>query len=328
MKNINKLFIIAIALFLILTACKKDSKTTTVPPPTNSTDNYSSVKAFFAANGAAMQTYTVNAITGGSFISPQGTTVTIPPNAFITIANAPVTGNVTIQFKDIYKKSDMLLSNMPTQLLQGDPLKSGGEFYIKALSNNSAIKLASGKKIAVSQPASLTGGLDTINAMQPFIQTPFFLCPAQCPPTYAWDTSNTGIVSYYNTIGYVFNLYQFHAPVDSGTWANSDNATFFSAYQQTQLNIVANDSVNKYGTYVFLLFKNLTSMVHVYNYYEMFPYSYAPIGLQCTVVAVGVKNGTLYSAFVPITISANQTIHFTLSPTTTSAFTTQVKTLD
>ena len=73
----------------------------------------------------------------------------------------------------------------------------------------------------------------------------------------------------------------------------------------------------------------IASMVHVYNVgYENFRYYYAPQGLQCTVVAIGVKGGKLYSAFVPITIGTNQTVPFTLSPTTTSTFTTQLQTLN
>src|ERR1039458_2994117 len=119
----SKSLILIIAIVAVV-SCKKDTKssTTTTPPPP-AADNYSSVNAFFSKNGVAMQTCTVNGTTGGSFTSSQGTTVTIPANAFLTQASVPVTGNVTIQFKDIYKKSDMLLSNMPTMGYYGNPLK-------------------------------------------------------------------------------------------------------------------------------------------------------------------------------------------------------------
>ena len=70
-------------------------------------------------------------------------------------------------------------------------------------------------------------------------------------------------------------------------------------------------------------------MVHVYNSgYENFKYNYAPQGVQCTVVAVGFKGNTLYASYTPITIGTNQTVLFTLSPTTTSAFVAQIRTLD
>ncbi|HEX7412679.1 MAG TPA: hypothetical protein VF411_01445 [Bacteroidia bacterium] len=323
----SKSLILLIAIVAVV-SCKKDTKssTTTTPPPTP-TDNYSSVNAFFSKNGVAMQSYTINGTTGGSFTSPQGTTVTIPANAFLTQASVPVTGNVIIQFKDIYKKSDMLLSNMPTMTYYGNPLKSGGEFFIKAIQNNAALILASGKKITVSQPISLTGGVrDTLQ--KAFIgKDTTGNCSTGCT-VFAWvpSTAADSVQAFQN---YIFSLYQMNSPADSGSWCNSDNSSYFAAYPQTTLTLLAKDSVSTYGTYVFLLFKNLASMVHVYNYmYEDFPYYYAPQGLQCTMVAVGVKSGTLYSSFVPITIGANQTYTFSLSATTTSTFTTQLQTLN
>ncbi len=318
--NASKKLILIFSILGII-SCKKDPS---MPLHDSSTtvisENYSSINDFFSKNSVAMQTYNIDGSLGGSFISPQGTTVSVPANAFITQTGSPVTGNVTIQFKDIYAKSDMLLSDMPTTTYWGIPLKSGGEFFIKATSNNSAIILASGKKINVIQPAALTGGLDTLNQQQAFN---------------ANDTIPRNWIQNYNDSvhttaeDYIFSLYQFNSPADSGSWCNSDNASYFSKYTQTILKLIPNDNVNVYYTQVFLVFKKISSMVHVYyDYTSSFPYNYAPVGLQCTIVAVGVKNGTLYSSFVPITISANQTINFTLSATTTSAFISQLKALN
>lgn len=290
------------------------------------TDNYSSINDFFEKNSVPVSTYNIDARSGGSFTTAQGTTVTIPANAFITESNTTVTGNVIIQFKDIYQKSDMLLSNMPTETYYGYPLKSGGEFFIKATSNNSAVDLDSGKEITVTQPANLTGGLDTVNKQTPFVLVNDSLGKGWAPaPTDSIFISS----SFASTSAYVFGLYQFSTPVDSGTWCNSDNMSYFSAYTMTNLILLPNDSVNEYSTTVFLLFRNLNSMVHVYyDQYSGFPYYYAPQGLPCTLVALGVKNGTLYSSFVPITITANETVSFTLSKTNTNEFDNKLKSLD
>ncbi|HWY97916.1 MAG TPA: hypothetical protein VNY36_02415, partial [Bacteroidia bacterium] len=111
-KTITVSFLLAIGLF---TACKKNEPI--LPATTNTstnTDHYSSLQDFFAKNGVPLQTYTVNGNSGGNFTTPQGTKVIVPANCFIDKLGNPVTGNVTIQFKDIYAKSDMLLSNMTT----------------------------------------------------------------------------------------------------------------------------------------------------------------------------------------------------------------------
>jgi len=267
-----------------------------------------------------MQTYSVNGTTGGSFTSPQGTVVTIPANGFVTQSNIPVTGTVTIQFKDVYKKKDMLFSGMTTGTIWGTPLKSGGEFFIKAMASNSPVLMAPGKKISVAQPASLTGGMDTVNAQQAFI--------GQMDTTggRGWAPTPSDTVSW-NTNSYIFNLYTFNTPADSGSWCNSDNSTYFSAYPQTLVTLHANDLVSTYGTQTYLVFNNISSMVHVYSYGNDFPYYYAPQGLQCTLVSVGVKDGVLYSAFVPFTIGSNQTLNFTLSATTTNDFKAQMTAL-
>ena len=300
-----KALISAASVFLLISfiSCKNDHFT--------ATDNYTSIDDFFAKNNIAAKTYTINAASGGSFTSPQGTVVTIPPNAFISQSNAPVTGNITIQFKDIYKKSDMLLANMPTETFYETPLKSGGEFFIKAMSGITPVNLAAGAKI--------TGGLDTANAQKPFI--------LRQDSVRGWEAIPADTIIYTPQY-YVFNLYQFSSPVDSGTWCNSDNETYFSNYTMTNLFLHPNDSVDVYGTQVFLLFTNLSSMVHVYyDYNSGFPYNYAPEGLPCTLVALGAKDGTLYSSFVPITITANDTVNFSLGKTNTENFINELKAL-
>jgi len=337
MKIKNKLFLLVIVISTGIVSCKKDTITKT---PASSTSpvpitNWAAMQAFFSSNNIVTQTYVVNASAGGSFTSPQGTTITIPANIFLTQANVPVTGNVTIQFKDAYKKSDIFFANMLTQLSNDAPFKSGGEFFIKAIQNNEGLILAPGKKIDVSQSASLTGGINTSLQQQAFIGKDSLIYPTNCTicPDYIindpiWSVAN---IDSAKTVAqnYIFSLHQFNSPVDSGSWCTTGNASFFASYPQTTLNLTAQDSVSTYSTQVFLVFKNQTTVVQVGAYgYENFKYTNAPQGLQCTIVALGFKNGNTYSAFVPITIGANQTVPFTLSQTTTSAFVTQLRALD
>jgi hypothetical protein len=190
---------------------------------------------------------------------------------------------------------------------------------MKAIYNSAAVVLSTGKKITVAQPIALTGVLDT--AMKAFVQQK----DTTGGVSYVWTATDS--LKYFAS-NYVFSLYQFNYPLDSGSWCNSDNPSYFSSYTQTTLTLQPNDNITTYGTYVFLVFKNLNSMIHVYDNGTNFPYYFAPQGLQCTLVAVGAKNGNLYSSFVPITISANQTVSFSMSQTTTNAFITQLKTLN
>ena len=320
--------VILLAGIALILGCKKDNSaqpTTSTTQNNNSntnTDNYSSMSSFFAQNGVPAQTYTVNAASGVSFTTLQGTKVHIPANVFYNKAFQLVTGAVTITFKDIYKKSDMLLSNIPTNVYSGAPLKSGGEFFIKASQGGQALLL--GNAITVNQPC-----------MSPVDSNMHTFIGGGNNGWVAGNDSNSNLSTvkdssnsnYYED--YVFSLYQFSNPVDSGSWCNSDNAQYFSAYPQTALTVQESDDPAIYGTYVFLVFKNINAMVHVYNGQNYtFPYNYAPVGLQCTVVAVGIKGGKVYSSFTPITISANQTITFSMSETTTANFKSQLAALN
>jgi len=143
---------------------------------------------------------------------------------------------------------------------------------------------------------------------------------------FAWFQGSDSILL--TASSYVFSFYQFSSPEDSGTWCNSDDPTFFSSYTQTSLALNPADNPDTFQTDVFLVFNNLNSMIHVYRFMNDFSYAYAPVGVQATVVATGVKEGKLYSSFVPITIGMNQVINFTLSQTTTSEFKVHLNSLN
>jgi len=315
--------VLAVGFILFLTACKKEDNEKN--GASGQSMEYSSLADFYSRNGAMLQTYAVDASTGGSFTTPQGTLVTIPPQAFRTMSNGMVTGSVTVQFKDIYKTSDMLLSDKPTNLITGAPLKSGGEFFIKAIQNNEPLKLESSTGILIDQPVANTAGNDSADfGMRPFLGNQ------------AIDSSGDAIFGWKQCFGcsvttqaasYLYSLYQFSTPEDSGTWCNSDDPTFFGAYTQTTLTIHPSNVDDTLE--VFLIFQGLNSMIHVYNFSNFdFVYQFAPLGLSCTIVGISVKNGKLHSCFTPITITNNSTVDITVSETTTEAFRETLRALD
>ena len=318
MRNI-KLFVIVIASIIITASCKKDE--------THSTDtNLVNVNNFLAKQAPSLQSFTINASTGGVLTTTQGTTITIPENAFLSQTNTPISGNVTIEFKDIYKKSDMIFCDKQTLFENCQTLKSGGEFYIKAVQNNIALKIAPNKKIDISLPIANNDRDTGMKAMNLFIKAMPY-----------WKVSTTDSLKV-QAANYIYSLYQFKSPADSGTWCNSDNPNYFSAYNQTKVTFHPTD-LSKFYNYqeLYLVFKNVKAMVHIYRNGFMtqgpkdefdYEYYYAPVGQECTLVAVAIKDGKIYSSFTPFTISDNQKINFTMSETTTEDFIAKVKSLD
>ncbi len=305
-KNIISLFAI---LIVAASACNKEKKIEPISDPQTSanTDNYSTLADFYQKNGVTMETFTFNAGNGATYVSAKGTSVIIPANTF-----TPSNAEIKIEFKDIYKKSDMLLSKMPTITNTGWPLKSAGEFFIRALNNNVPIAISNTiLGISVRQPT-----------IEPIVKEEmlayFGSTGLDSTNNFSWTTATTGNVSLGAT-GYIFSLYQFSQPMSNGSWCNSDTPGYFGSYPQTTLTLhPIQDLPDKQ---VFLVFKTVNCMVTVARYPSInYVYNYAPKGLECTVVAIAVKDGKLQSSFTPITIGVNQTFDFGFNETTTENF--------
>ena len=314
--TVSIIIVFTIVAFVIGFSCKKKTEPVPEPEPTPTpiVDNYSSLQDFYNQNGVPLQTFTLNAVTGGTFVSNKSTTINIPANAFVDLSSNPVTGTVAIQFKDIYTKSDMLFSNVHSDSYFG-PLKSAGEFFIKAVAASNPVNIAGGKKLTIEQPVQPLAVADF--SMAPFgandtVGTNF----TTINPWYT-DASYTLLV---NTTQYIFDMYAFNNPVANGSWCNSDNPSYFNIYPQTSL------TAAETGTFtgvidVFIIFKNVTSMVHVYKTGPNYTYYYAPVGLPCYLVAVGVNSNKLYSSISnSFAITNTQTVNFSLTETTSNDF--------
>lgn len=314
----------AFSALIIVSSCTKEYKNP-VKPTTQTTwsnptiPHYGSMKDFYALNAVKSQAFSVDGATGTTITTSQGTVITIPANAFVTLGGNPVTGPVNIEYKEIYKKSDMLFSDKPTILFDGRPLKSGGEFFMKATSNGDAVQLAPGYHITVEQPLNgfpFDPGMSAFTALT---------------DTFRWvPANNAGAIDSAGSLtGYIYQLFTFNPPEDSGTWYNCDSPTPFNSYSLTTLTLHANEDPQLYGTDVFLIFSEVNSMVHIYSSgANDYPYQYAPEGMNCTAVAVGVRDSILYCSFTPITIGTNQTVNCSLHPTTDAAFQQQMDALN
>ena len=317
--KINMAFFAALTIAVIsFSGCKKDKQLN----PASNVDSKTALNSFHSRNSVPLEHFTFNASTGGTFTSSKGTKITVPANCFVNGNNSAITGNVTIGFKDIYKKSDMLFSNVSTNFFNGTPLVSGGEFFININGQDSLIFIAQSKNIDIEQPAQAVD-----NNMQPMVIPKKDTIPGVANVPNGWVISGSDAISF-SPSSYVFSLYEFNTPASAGTWCNSDNPTYFSAFTQTSLSIVNNES---YAIEVFLVFKNENSMVHVYYSGDTWHnnYDYAPVGKECTVVAMGYDtDGKLKACFKPITITDNSTVSLDFSTISEDDFKTKVKALD
>ena len=136
MKKITSgILILIIGVALFNTSCKKHKDD--VAPATTST----APEAFYAAQQNKKEVFTYNPNRDTILQGSGGTRVSIGAGTLRTLSGQTVTGNVTIELKEINKFSDIILNNTAT-ISNGKLFKSAGTCYISANQNGTPLMLA------------------------------------------------------------------------------------------------------------------------------------------------------------------------------------------
>jgi len=305
----NKLIIATSVCLMAFVSCKKtaDIPTTETKAEAPVPDNYSSLDDFYKKNEVALKSFTINAAAGGSFVSAQGTTINIPANSF-----TPATAIITIEFKDIYVKSDFLLSGMPAVQGDGSPLVSGGQFYIKALNGNSPV--SSTNTITVSQPFR-----EFDKAMGAYIASKD---SSRSNNVYTWSAAAAQIYSLTSTAtSYISSMFI----TTYLNWYNTDHPFYAPT---VTLTVVPNQSNENMKVYMIFHDENSSAMIFKDNLTSKFVCRFAPKDRECTVVAILVKEGKLFASFNPVTLNSSKSVNIELKETTTEKFKNDLKELN
>ena len=270
---------------------------------------------FFAENGAPTQIFTLDASAGGVIIGLEGTKITFPANAFQNANGALVTGSVSVSLREIYKKSDMILSNVTTIDGDGLALNSGGMFFLKVNQGVDELFMANGKNYTAEMPS--TNPDPAMSAYVGMTDVARGLFWIEADSAWGGNSYNASLVvtaSYYLWSSNYFG------------WANGDYVFGNGSYIKLTMN--GTDDQMEYGTAAFLVFKN-NGIIKPYPALNGFDYPFVPVDSAVTLVAVGLKDNVLYNAIVPITLGdSDQTMNFTLQPTTMDAFKTAIDALN
>lgn len=144
------------ALLLLTIACNVGN------PQTASTTVDQSVKPFSFIDqplkklGPALLSFVFSNSTGFLHKTSKGSVIMVPKDAFVNEDGSLVQGNVTIDFKEIFTASEIILSGIPMNVKNNGvvtPFISDGMFSIVAGCNGRNVKLAEGKSISVSTPS-------------------------------------------------------------------------------------------------------------------------------------------------------------------------------
>lgn len=261
------------------------------------------------------QNFTITAGTGVvTLTSAKGVKLTLNGDCLTKNGN-PVTGQVEIEYVELFDKGNMLISNKPTMGVMPDGKKSllisGGEFFIKATQGGVELKTSCYMNLVV--PTALTNGLDNAMTLWDGVIDERGELAWEQPKPNADGTGGKGGVqgegaNYYVTFG-------------KFGWTNVDR--FYSDPRpKTTLLVKAPEGYNNENSAVYLSYDgegtNALAKLDTYTSAGLFSehYGQIPIGLKCHVIFATEANGQWRYAIKAVTVAANDVYTFTLAETT------------
>ncbi|MBC7486167.1 MAG: hypothetical protein H7282_05400 [Cytophagaceae bacterium] len=317
MKNSHFLLALVSAACLTFTGCKKNNEESPAPATT--------INDFFEKNDVPKQSFTVNLDhTNATISGEQGTVITFPKSAFVTKNGSPVTGDISVTVKEIYTKSDMILSDRATTS-DGELLLSGGEIYIGAFSNGDTLRLASGTNILIELPAS---SVDT--EMQLFAGSesngqfnwmPVNTTSSSVPVTSTNWVNDSSATLYSSQSSYIFSTSKLG-------WINCDR--FYSFPVKTKISLSYTNGGTIDNTAAYIVFKNLNSIARFYEHSTngVFRSAQTPVGEDIMIVVISTKDGKQYFATKETTITEDLSLTLELTEASDESIKTALESLN
>jgi hypothetical protein len=253
MKSIIKNSALILLAIIGLVSCETKVKREDITPTSNSYKN--AVERFFSENAVDSQQFVINTNNTTTVIGEEGTIITIPAYAFEFANGNPVTGNVTINIKEIFDKSDMVFSGVTTQS-NGQILISGGELFISAYSN--------GQEVYLNESASIDVQVEIDGSVDPNMD--LFVGDIDTSGNVNWnpvDTSN--FVARPDSINQMNWYYTFSS--NTLGWLNCD---YFYNQANTTLSVTLPSLDDLNGEEVkqtgcFVIYKDINSVTRLYD---------------------------------------------------------------
>lgn len=269
--------------------------------PENIEPSDNSFNSYFSTQRNKSQKFTINATQNNVIYGNKGTKVQIGGGTLRTMSGQPVTGNVTVELKEITELSEMIVNNAPT-ISNGQLLTSGGEFHVSASQNGAPLTLAdnAGFFISVAAPRGTTDSMNVFTGRDSSgvvvwkpVQTDTVnsrvIIPADSTQS-RWDTS-----AYYQSLDWaiVNKVNEYVVRCTQFGWINCD---YFASYPDICSLTVSCDPIYK-TTYTKVYFA-IPATNSVGNFYINsnldFFCSYLPNNASLKIAAINYHDGKYF----------------------------------
>jgi hypothetical protein len=321
--NVKSMLLVSVLATVTILSCKKENSVIPEAP----ISEQATLSTLFAEKAAPKQTFTIDANQYQKITGAKGTILKIQPGSFKTMSGQTVTGNVTIELREIYSKSDMIFSKAPT-MSNNQILISGGELFLEAYQNGGELTLASTNSIAVMVPTTNPGPMREFYNDLPFSrESQGMELPLNWELTDSTYTDSIDVIE--DSVNNFENPY-YYFYLDGMNWINCD---YFwgNPGPFTDVNVNVGSEFNGSNCTIYISFDGQNSVVSLFDYdlNNVFDYGYDsfPQGSNVHIIAVGSVNGQYYSSIVPATLGANFSTTLTLTQTTLSQLTADINAL-
>jgi hypothetical protein len=293
-----------IAIFLIfLIGCGENFDRFTAYPPGGDISQFSETVQTLSED------YTISAENGGFFVTNHRTIVHIPENVFVYADGSPVSGQVDIEFLEIYNKGLLVMYNVPT-ISNGQLLISDGVFNITARQGGEELLLAAGKKLRFQVPDETPNPEmiifygDNDGPNQDFNWT-----PATQDGTATWVRASISEWAFQDSTNQWFDFgYEFF--IDQLTWINVDIFKDIPEGERTDVCVELPEIYTNTNTQVFMIFRDINGVLAMLGNAETMlfcePYSLTPIGYDVTFVVISHQGDEIFHfGMADATIEAN-----------------------
>lgn len=305
--NFKKIGLLVIAMTTFASCDNSDGEDIKISPPTS--------EAFKSISEKGVKRNTQNfTMTAGNGVvtltSAKGVKLYINGDCLTKNGN-PVTGQVDIEYIELFDKGNMLVTNKPTMGITADGKKnlliSGGEFFIKA--TQGGVELQTSCSMNMIVPTALTNGFDNLMTLWTGV--------IDEDGDLAWKDAR-GADGKGGVQGEGNNYY---VTFGNFGWTNVDR--FYSDPRpKTTLLVDVPDGYNNTNSAVYLSYDgegtNALAKLDTFTAEGLFSehYGQIPIGLACHIIFATEDNGNWRYAIKGVTISANAVYEFNLAETT------------
>lgn len=140
-------FVICLSLTVMMCSC---GETTTPEVEEKNLDEI--LNEVYNESNLPSQEFSLIGSQGTIIEGKDGTKVKIDKNTFVDKNGNLISGEITLELKEVLDPIDMIMGNLTT-ISDGKTLETGGMIYLNATSSSEQLSLASGKSILISMPS-------------------------------------------------------------------------------------------------------------------------------------------------------------------------------